>query len=316
LFTLKSGKITEEIKTENTGAEKGKLFPTDIGMVVNDFLVKYFGDILDFSFTATVEKEFDDIAQGMLRWNEMIKSFYGPFHKDVEQTLEKSDKATGERELGIDPQSGKRVVVKIGRFGPMVMIGHADDEEKPRFASLRKEQSINSITLEEALKLFDLPRVLGEVGGKNVVANVGRFGPYVGHDGVFASLKKAEGDDPMSITLERALVLLEEKRKSNAERTIKTFPENPNVQVLKGRWGAFIKAGKKNVRIPKDIEPTDLTLEKCIELAGGAIVVDMKKGKSSGEKTTKKAASKKTTAKKATSKKTTKTTTKKATSKK
>ncbi|MBX7093326.1 MAG: type I DNA topoisomerase [Flavobacteriales bacterium] len=303
VFTLKKGKISEEIKTENTGAEKGKLFPTDIGIVVNDFLVKNFGDVLDFSFTASVEKEFDDIAQGMLKWNEMIRRFYGPFHKDVEETLETSDRATGERELGKDPETGKKVVVKIGRYGPMVMIGDADDEEKPRFASLRKEQSIGTITLAEAMDLFKLPRTLGESNGKKVVASVGRFGPYVGHDGVFASLKKADGDDPMTITLERALQLLEEKRKSNAERTIKTFPENKEVQVLKGRWGAFIKVGRKNVRIPKDIEPTDLTLEKCLELAGETKVKKLKAGESTGTGV-KKAAAKKATPKKSTAKKT------------
>lgn len=318
-LTLKKGKITEEVKTENTGAEKSKLFPTDIGIVVNDFLVKNFGDVLDFGFTANVEREFDDIAQGLIKWNEMIRKFYGPFHKDVEETLETSDRATGERELGVDPQSGRKVVVKIGRFGPMVMIGNADDEEKPRFASLRKEQSIGSITFEEAMDLFKLPRTLGESGGKKVVASVGRFGPYVGHDGVFASLKKADGDDPMTITLERALVLLEEKRKANSERTIKLFPENKDVQVLKGRWGAFIKVGRKNVRIPKDIDPNELTLEKCLELAGEGVVKQLAKDK--GEKsTTRKAASRKTTPKKTAPKKTTagsskKVATKKATSK-
>lgn len=300
LLSLKKGKITEEIKSENTGAEKSKLFPTDIGMVVNDFLVKHFGDVLDFSFTATIEKEFDDIAQGMVKWNAMIKRFYGPFHKDVEKTLEHSDRATGERELGVDPTSKRKIVVKIGRFGPMVMIGNAEDEEKPRFASLRKDQSIATITLAEALDLFKLPRDLGLIDGKKVVANVGRFGPYVAHDGVFASIKKTDGDDPMTITLDRAKVLLADKRQANADRIIKAFPENSEIQVLKGRWGAFLKIGKKNFRIPKDLEPEKLTLEKCMELAGDAGVKELKKGKSDGA-TLKKAASKRPAAKKKTS---------------
>ncbi len=314
LFTLKAGKIKEELKTETTGAEKAKLFPTDIGVVVNDFLVMHFQDILDYGFTASVEKEFDDIAQGLLRWNDMLQRFYGPFHKGVEQTLETSEKATGERELGTDPASGKRIVAKIGRYGPMVMIGNADDEEKPRFASLRKDQSIATLTLEEALDLFKLPRTLGEWNGYKVTANVGRFGPYVGSNGVFASLKKAEGDDPMTIELPRAIELLELKKKADSERILKVFPENPDIQVLKGRWGPFIKAGKKNIRIPKDLDPAELTLEKCLELAGGAVVKSIapakkaagttrKKASSSTKKAAapKKAAARKTTAKPATS---------------
>lgn len=306
---LKSGKIKEEIKSENTGAEKSKLFPTDIGLVVTDFLVKHFGDILNYGFTATVEKEFDDIAQGLLKWTEMIKSFYGPFHKDVEQTLEKGDRASGERELGFEKATGKRIVAKIGRYGPMIMIGNSDDEEKPRFASLRKDQSIQTITLEDALELFKLPRTVGEFEGKPVVANIGRFGPYVSNNGVFASLKKSEGDDPMDINLDRAIELILAKRKANAERTIKVFPENKEVQVLKGRWGPFIKAGKLNIRIPKDIAPEDLTYEKCVELAGGeAKFASKSPAKKKGKKIKteaepiKKAAAKKTIAKKKTTK--------------
>ncbi|MFZ5554899.1 MAG: type I DNA topoisomerase [Bacteroidota bacterium] len=292
MITLSSGKIKEEILSENTGAEKSKLFPTDIGMIVNDFLVEHFKDILDYGFTASVEKEFDDIAQGMMKWNEMIKRFYKPFHKGVEETLEHGERASGSRELGIDPVSGKTVTAKIGRFGPMIMIGNAEDEEKPRFSSLRKDQSIATISLEEAMELFKLPRTLGEVNEKKVVANVGRFGPYVSYDGIFASLKKSEGDDPMTVDLKRALVLIEEKRKSNAERTIKTFPENKEVLVLKGRWGAFIKMGRKNARIPKGIEPAELTLEKCLELLGE----DGKKNKK-GKKMAEKPAANKNTAK-------------------
>lgn len=281
---LQNGKITEETKSENTGAEKAKLFPTDIGMVVNDFLIQYFGDILDYGFTATVEKEFDDIAQGMLKWNKMIEQFYKPFHKDVEKTLEVSERASGERELGIDPVSGKRVIARIGRFGPMVQIGHSDDEEKPKFASLRNNQSISTITLEEALELFKLPRILGEKEGKQVVANIGRFGPYVGHNGTFASLKTTDGDDPMTITFDRAIELLEAKKKADREKIIKEFPEK-GIVILNGRWGPFIKAGKKNARIPKTKNAEELTLEECMELLGG-ITEEKAKGRKTNSKTT------------------------------
>lgn len=314
VITLSGGKIKEEILTENTGAEKSKLFPTDIGMIVNDFLVEHFKDILDYGFTASVEKEFDDIASGLMKWNDMIKRFYKPFHKGVENTLEHGERASGTRELGIDPVSGKTVTAKIGRFGPMIMIGNAEDEEKPRFSSLRKDQSIATISLEDAMELFKLPRTLGEVDGKKLVANVGRFGPYVSYDGIFASLKKADGDDPMTVDLKRALVLIEEKRKSNLERTIKTFAGNKEVIVLKGRWGAFIKMGRKNARIPKGTDPQDLTLEKCLELLGE----NGKNGKKSKKVTRKKSAVKTTTEKKVVAKKTVakKTTVKKSTSKK
>jgi DNA topoisomerase-1 len=284
---LQAGKVVEEVKTENSGVEKSKLFPTDIGMVVNDFLMQYFGDILDYGFTASVEKEFDDIAQGMLKWNKMIEHFYGPFHKDVEKTLEVSERASGERELGIDPQSGKRVIARIGRFGPMIQIGNSDDEEKPRFASLRSNQSIATITLEEALELFKLPRILGEKDGKQVVANIGKFGPYVGHNGTFASLKKNEGDDPMTITFERALELIEAKKKADQEKIIKQFPEK-GIVILNGRWGPFIKAGKKNVRIPKNKNVEELTLQECVELLGGNTETANEKTKNNKTTNTKK----------------------------
>ena len=308
ILELKGNKITDKIATENTGAEKSKLFPTDIGEVVNDFLVQYFEDILDFGFTASVEKEFDDIAQGMIKWNEMIRKFYKPFHKDVEVTLENSEKATGERELGKDPVSKRKVIVRIGRFGPIVQIGEQDDEEKPRFASLRKEQSINTITLEDALELFKLPRDLGEWNEKKVVANVGRFGPYVAHDGTFASLKKDAGDDPMTVTLARAKELLEAKKKADKEKIISTFSENKNVIVLNGRWGPFIKAGKKNVRIPKGVKPETLSYNDVMKLVNGESTGDEKS-------TVKKAASTKTKAKKATPAKSVKSTPKKTVAK-
>lgn len=261
MLTLEGNKLTKEEKSEITGAEKGKLFPTDIGIVVNDFLVENFENILDYNFTAKVEKEFDDIAQGLLEWNKMIKKFYSPFHESVEDTLENSEKASGERILGEDPKSGKTVLVRIGRFGPLAQIGAPDDEEK-KFASLRADQSINSITLEEALDLFKLPRTLGEYEGEKVAAAIGRFGPYVRHGSKFVSIKPKEGDDPYTIELERAIELIKAKREQDAKNTIKQFKEDETIQVLNGRYGPYIKAGKKNVKIPKDKEPEKLTYEE------------------------------------------------------
>ncbi|MFZ6051050.1 type I DNA topoisomerase [Halocola ammonii] len=265
MLSLSGDTIKKEEKTEITGAEKGKLFPTDIGIVVNDFLVENFESILDYNFTAKVEKEFDDIAQGMLQWNKMIKSFYSPFHENVEDTLENSEKASGERILGEDPKSGKTVLVRIGRFGPLAQIGAPDDEEK-QFASLRADQSINSITLEEALDLFKLPRDLGQFEDKKVVAAIGRFGPYIRHDGKFVSLKPKEGDDPYTIELDRAIELIKAKREQDEKNRIKTFEEDDSIQVLNGRYGPYIKAGKQNVKIPKDKEPEKLTFEEVKEL--------------------------------------------------
>ncbi len=266
-LVLKDERLAATTLSEITGRERNKLFPTDIGAVVNDFLVDHFDRIMDYNFTANVEKEFDDIANGQLEWNKMIDSFYGPFHSRVEDTLENSERATGERELGIDPESGKPLIARIGRFGPMVQIGSVDDEEKPKFASLLKNQSISSITFEEALDLFKLPRKLGQFEEKEVSAAIGRFGPYIRHDGVFVSLKADDGDDPMTVTLDRAIELIKFKREEAARNTIKTFDENPDVKVLNGRYGPYIKFGKQNVKIPKDVEPADLTLEQCTELA-------------------------------------------------
>lgn len=266
-LSLRNGEVSAETKTENTGAERSKLFPTDIGMVVNDFLLDNFADIMDYNFTAGVEKEFDEIAEGNVVWTEMIRKFYKPFHTEVEKTLETSERATGERHLGEHPEDGKKIIARIGRYGPMVQVGETDSEEKPRFASLRKEQSIATITLEEALDLFKLPRSLGEYEEKEVSANVGRFGPYVRHDGKFVSLKVKEGDDPMTIELDRAIELIEAKRKADREKLIKKFDENENVQVLNGRYGPYIKFEKQNVRIPKETEPASLTYEQCVALA-------------------------------------------------
>ncbi|MBN4052258.1 type I DNA topoisomerase, partial [Sphingobacteriaceae bacterium AH-315-L07] len=266
VFTLQNGIISNEVKIEKTGADKGKLIPTDIGMVVNDFLVEHFENVMDYNFTASVEKEFDDISMGNKAWNEMIAEFYTPFHKNVEITLETSERATGERELGVDPKSGKRIIARVGRYGPMVQIGEADDEEKPRFAAIRSGQRIDTITLEEALHLFELPRSIGEFENTEITVNIGRFGPYVKHMDKFYSLK-GDVDDPYTIEKERAIEVIHEKRKLESERIIKTFDENEEVKVLKGRWGPYIAVGKQNVKIPKDTEPSSLTLEECLKLA-------------------------------------------------
>lgn len=279
VLTLKAGSIIKEEKTENTGAERGKLFPTDIGAVVNDFLVQYFKDIVDFNFTASVEKQFDEIAQGMKEWTAMLHDFYNPFHKEVENTIEKADKATGERELGIHPESGKKVSVRIGRFGPFVQVGESasdENEEKPLYASLRSGQSIETISLEEALELFKLPKVVGEYEGKVMKVAIGRFGPYISHNSAFVSLPKEI--DPHDVTEEQAIELINLKRKKDAEKLIKSFDEDPDVKVLNGRWGPYIEFGKLNVKIPKDKDPLTLTYEECKALAD-ATPKDAKKGR-------------------------------------
>lgn len=262
---LKKDTIKEEKKTEITGAEKSKLFPTDIGMVVNDFLIEHFKDILDFNFTAKVEKEFDEIALGKLSWVKMIDKFYKPFHVTVEDTLEHSERNKGERLLGDDPKTGKPLSVRIGRYGPIAQIGTAEDEEKPVFASLLKGQHLETITLEEALELFKLPRDVGMYEDKKVVAAIGRFGPYIRHDSKFVSLKK-DVDDPLTIEIDRAIELIEAKRKADREKVIQIFEEDPEIQVLNGRWGPYISYKKKNYRIPKDVKADELSLKDCIEL--------------------------------------------------
>ncbi|MFP4557249.1 MAG: type I DNA topoisomerase [Bacteroidales bacterium] len=261
VLSLNVDEISERNKTEIHGAEKSKLFPSDIGMVVNDFLVEHFKNIVDFNFTAKVEKQFDEIAIGEKEWTEMIDNFYKPFHKNVEKTLEESDYKKGERVLGTDPKSGKKVIVRIGRFGPIAQIGDNEGDEKPRFASLLKGQLIESITLEEALELFKLPRTVGQYEDKDVVIGIGRFGPYVRHDSKFVSLKKE--DDPLSITLNRAIELIEEGREKERNKYIKTFDEEPETQVLNGRWGPYIKHEGKNYKIPKGTNAHELTLEQC-----------------------------------------------------
>lgn len=266
-ITLEGGHINSFDKTEISGAEKNKLFPTDIGMLVNDFLVLNFGKIVDFSFTANIEAQFDEIAEGEKEWKDMITQFYKPFHENVEDTLENSERVTGERELGEDPKSGKKVIVRMGKFGPIAQIGEQseDGEIKPQYSSLRKGQSIQTITLEDALELFKLPRVLGEYEEKDVKANIGRFGPYVQLGSLFASIPKDE--DPMDITYDRAVELIEAKKKADAEKFINSFEhEKGEIQLLNGRWGPYIKQGKKNFKIPKDVEAKDLSFDEVIEI--------------------------------------------------
>lgn len=269
VITLKNKKIVHTKVSENYGYEKAKIFPTDIGTVVNDFLVHYFQNILNYNFTATVEAEFDRIAEGKMDWTEMIDKFYKPFHQIVDETTEKSEKAKGEKILGVDPATGKNVLVKIGRYGPIAQIGEASEDEKPRFAALRKGQSLESISLEEALDLFKLPRSVGEYEGEEVTIGVGRFGPYVRHKSKFYSLKKGI-DDPMKINLERSVELIEEKRKSDAQKHIKKFQEEPGMEILNGRYGPYISYNGKNYKIPKTMTPAELSLEQCREIIENA----------------------------------------------
>ena len=265
VFKLKNNQVVDEVKTETTGKEKNKLSPTDIGIVVTDFLQEHFDLIMDYNFTAKVEQEFDEIANGMLKWTDMIHQFYDPFHKNVEDTLENSERASGERELGFHPVSGKRIIVRIGRFGPMVQVGDEQtDGEKPQFASLQKNQSIGSISLEDALELFKLPRTLGEFEELTVKANVGRFGPYIQHGKIFASIPKEES--PMDITFDRAVEIILLKREADANKIIKLFSEDADYQLLNGRWGAYLKVGKNNYKLPKGTEAEKLTFEECKEI--------------------------------------------------
>ena len=263
-LTLQSDTISETTQSENVGSNRGKLVPTDIGLVVNDFLMEYFPEIMDYNFTANVEKQFDEVAEGKENWTEMISNFYQDFEPQVERTLnEKTEHRVGERELGVDPKSGKPVSVKIGRFGPVVQMGTPSDDEKPQFANLTKGQSIETITLEEALELFKLPRTLGELEGQVVKANVGRFGPYVQLGKLFVSIPK--GEDPMDITLERAAELIQEKRLKEEQSHLKQFDEDPDLEVRAGRWGPYIAYKGKNYKLPKsDAErATELTYDEC-----------------------------------------------------
>ena len=265
-MTLANEQIKSKVNKEVYGSEKAKLFPTSTGMVVNDFLVSHFQDIVDYSFTANVEKDFDHIAEGQLGWQQMIKDFYTPFQKKVAEAREEAiDKSLTSRDLGEDPATGKKVSVRIGKYGPYVQIGDVEDEEKPRFASLQKGQLMETITLEEAFELFKLPRQVGFFEDKDMVVNVGKFGPYVKHDGKYYSLAKT--DDPMAVTEDRLIEIIGEKRLQDSNRTIKEFAEDPEAKVLNGRYGPYIAFGKKNVKIPKGTEPASLTYEQVLKLA-------------------------------------------------
>lgn len=317
---LSKNEIGSETKTETTGAEKGKLYPTDIALIVNDFLVKHFPNVTDFSFTANIEKQFDEIAKGQVEWVHMMKSFYDVFHQRVEVSAEIDRSEVGtSRELGIDPKTGRTVLIRLGRFGLMAQIGTQEEmgEEKPQYASLRKGQHMETMTLEEALDLFNLPRDVGMYEDKKIRAAIGRFGPYIQHDGKFVSLKE---DDPLEIDEERAIELIIQKRKDDAAKLIKTFEEDENLQILNGRWGPYIKHNKDNVKIPKTIEdPTTLTYEDCIKLSEEQKANPKTKKKAPAKKaaTTKKATTaKKAPAKKAAASKSTDSTIKKLTTKK
>ena len=261
IYSLKSDTISQEVQQENTGAEKSKLFPTDLGLVVTDFLKLYFDDIMDYSFTARIEEEFDEVAEGKMEWNKMIDDFYNPFKKDVQNTIETAERISGERELGVDPATGKPVIVRMGRYGAMAQIGKADDEEKPRFAALKNTQSIETISLDEAMELFKLPRTLGQFEDSDVQVNIGRFGPYIAHDKKFYSLGKEL--DPYTITLEEAIPIVIEKRTAKEQRTIKVF-EKEKIQLLRGPYGPYIKQGLRNYKLNKQQQEkvADLTIEE------------------------------------------------------
>lgn len=266
----KKKEIKSEKKTEITGADKGKLFPEDIAMIVTDFLNQHFPQIMDYQFTAKVEDELDEIAMGKNSYQKMLKKFYFPFHKLVEHTTETSERASGERILGVDPKTKKTVSVRMARFGPVAQLTDPNDPEaKPEYAGIRRDQKMELITLEEALELFKLPRVVGTFEDKEIVAAIGRFGPYLRHDGKFYSLKKEY--DPHTVSEEDAIIVIEAKRVSDAEKFIKVFDEDPTFQILNGRWGPYLKAGRKNVKLPKDREPISFTFEECVELANNAV---------------------------------------------
>jgi DNA topoisomerase-1 len=261
VLVLRNNQISKTNEQETTGAERSKLFPTDLGLVVTDFLKEYFADVMDYGFTAKIEEEFDEIADGKKQWTKTIDGFYKPFKKDVEKTLETAERIKGERELGTDPASGKRVVARMGRYGPMVQIGESNEEEKPRFAKLKSHQSIETIGLDEAFELFKLPRNLGRFEDEDVSVGIGRFGPFIAHNKKFYSLNK--NMDPYSITLDEAIPLIEEKRKAKDERTIKVF-EKEKIQLLRGPYGLYLKQGLRNYKLTKEQQQraADLTLEE------------------------------------------------------
>lgn len=267
-ITLKNGKVKAKTLTENFGSEKNKLFPTDIGFIVTDYLEEYFPKIIDYNFTANVEKEFDEIADGKMIWSKMIDKFYGDFHDTVNSALEDTARKTSIRVIGEDPKSGKTIYAKIGKFGPYVQLGENEDEAakiaKPQYANLAKGQLIASITLDEALRLFEIPRNVGAFEDKDMIIGIGKFGPYVRHDGKFVSLKKE--DNPYTITAERAQELIEDKRITDAQRKLKSFAEDPDLEILNGRWGAYITYKKENYKLDKKIDPQTLDYASCMEI--------------------------------------------------
>jgi DNA topoisomerase-1 len=301
VHTLANKNIISETKSENTGAERSKLFPTDIGRVVNDFLVENFVSILDYKFTANVEEEFDVIAEGKLDWKKMLRTFYNPFHENVTKTMNEAARASGERFLGDDPATGKPIIARIGRFGPMIQLGTAEEEEK-KFASLRPTQSINTITLEEALDLFKMPRNLGEWNGEKIVVGIGRFGPYVKYKSTYASLRVKEGDDPFTIDLERAVKLVEDKINGVNANLLKTFTEDENVQIINGRFGAYLKSGNLNFKLPKGAKADDISWPDAQQIMEEQMEQATKKA-ASRKPAPKKAPAKKAPAKKAAAKK-------------
>ncbi|NDW10742.1 type I DNA topoisomerase [Dysgonomonas sp. 520] len=293
VLQLKDEKIKDSEKTEVFGADKNKLIPTDIGVVVNDFLTEYFPEIMNYNFTANVEKNFDDVAEGKENWTEMIDHFYKGFHPVVEEAMDvQTERKVGERILGVDPKSGRQISVKIGRFGPMAQIGTQDEEEKPQFAGLRKEQSLSTITLEEALKLFELPRKLDKFEDKEMTVAIGRFGPYIKHNNQFVSLPKTY--DPFEVTSEEAIELILEKRKKDSERVIKVFEQDAEMQLLNGRYGPYLAYKKKNYKLPKGAVPAEMTFEDCMKIINAEPATKEKKGSKTATKSEKKTGKKST----------------------
>ncbi|HRY33314.1 MAG TPA: type I DNA topoisomerase [Bacteroidales bacterium] len=268
ILSLKKNQLKESVKTEKVGYEKAKLIPTDIGILVNRFLMQFFENIVDYNFTASVEEEFDKIADGKRVWHEVIRDFYHPFHQQIENTQTGTTKFTGEKLLGVDPESGRNVFVKIGKYGPMVQLGDTESEDKPRFARLGKEFTIETIRLDQALELFKLPKVIGDFENEDVTIGVGRFGPYIRHKGIFYSLPKT--DDPHSILLARAVEIIAEKREANEKKVIKEFAEDTGIRVLNGRYGPYIQSGKNNYKIPRNVKPELLSLDDCRKIIAEA----------------------------------------------
>jgi DNA topoisomerase-1 len=259
---LENGEISEEKKTEIAGADSNKLYPSEIGKIVTDFLLKHFENVMDYGFTASVEQQFDEIANGSKDWSKMIDTFYKPFHKNVNHTLETAERASGERLLGEHPENGRNVYVRVGRYGPMAQIGDAEDEDK-KFATLQKNHSLETVTLEDVLDLFKLPRKMGEFEGTEIQVNIGRFGPFVMHNKKFISIPK--GEDIMEMSYDRCVELILEKRIADEKKRLKTFDEDPDILILDGRWGPYIRYNKMNVKIPKDVAVEDITLEMAKE---------------------------------------------------